>query len=150
MAEGLDFLIPSLLFMKGALIDNQRSSNKFAASGNRSALCLPGSFRRRGFQPDLLMPQEALLRRGRSCKCCISTSIVASCVYRIIAVYVSNCCNACFIIQKFVFAGINAGYGRKGESYHGDISFYSKDCRTEQREIYYSCICISEWRCDEE
>ena len=114
MAEGLDFLIPSLLFMKGALIDNQRSSNKFAASGNRSALRLPGSFRRRGFQPDLLMPQEALfargahsmqaamrralLRRGRSCKCCISTSIVASCVYRIIAVYVSNCCNACFII----------------------------------------------------
>ena len=49
MAEGLDFLIPSLLFMKGALIDNQRSSNKFAASGNRSALRLPGSFRRRGF-----------------------------------------------------------------------------------------------------
>ena len=38
MAEGLDFLIPSLLFMKGALIDNQRSYNKFAASGNRSAL----------------------------------------------------------------------------------------------------------------
>lgn len=66
MAEGLDFLIPSLLFMKGALIDNQRSSNKFAASGNRSALRLPGSFRRRGFQPDLLMPQGALLRRGRS------------------------------------------------------------------------------------
>ena len=47
MAEGLDFLIPSLLFMKGALIDNQRSSNKFAASGNRSELRLPGSFRRR-------------------------------------------------------------------------------------------------------
>ena len=45
---------------------NQRSSNKFAASGNRSALRLPGSFRRRGFQPDLLMPQGALLRRGRS------------------------------------------------------------------------------------
>ena len=46
MAEGLDFLIPSSLIMKGALIDNQRSSNKFAASGNRSALRLPGSFRR--------------------------------------------------------------------------------------------------------
>ena len=114
MAEGLDFLIPSLLFMKGALIDNQRSSNKFAASGNRSALRLPGSFRRRGFQPDLLMPQEALfareahsmqaamrralLRRGRSCKCCINTSIATSCVYRIIAVHASNRCNACFII----------------------------------------------------
>ncbi len=34
------------------------------ATGRR--LRLPGSFRRRGFQPDLLMPQEALLRRGRS------------------------------------------------------------------------------------
>ena len=55
MAEGLDFLIPSLLFMKDALIDNQRSFNKFAASGNRSALRLPGSFRRRGFQPDHFM-----------------------------------------------------------------------------------------------
>ena len=28
-------------------------------------------------------------------------------------------------------AEFNAGYGRKGESYHGDISFYSKDCRTQ-------------------
>ena len=96
MAEGLDFLIPSLLFMKGALIDNQRSSNKFAASGNRSALRLPGAFRRRGFQPDhfmeislcgwahspralradLLMPQEALLRRGRFCKYCICRKLM--------------------------------------------------------------------------
>ena len=79
MAEGLDFLIPSLLFMKGALIDNQRSSNKFAASGNRSALRLPGAFRRRGFQPDHfmeLMPQEALLRRGRFCKYCICRKLM--------------------------------------------------------------------------
>ena len=55
MAEGLDFLIPSLLFMKGALIDNQRSSNKFAARGTRSAVRVPGSVRRRGFQPDHFM-----------------------------------------------------------------------------------------------
>jgi len=55
MVEGVDFLITSLLFMKGALIDNQRLSNKFAVSGNRSALRLPGSFRRRGFQPDHFM-----------------------------------------------------------------------------------------------
>lgn len=72
MAEGLDFLIPSLLFMKGALIDNQRSSNKFAASGNRSALCLPGSFRRRGFQPDHFMETSlcgwAHSPRGTSCR----------------------------------------------------------------------------------
>lgn len=65
MVEGLDFLIPSLLFMKGALIDNQRSSNKFAASGNRSALCLPGSFRRRGFQPD----QVVYLDDSNLCSC---------------------------------------------------------------------------------
>ena len=65
MAEGLDFLIPSLLFMKGALIDNQRSSNKFAASGNRSALRLPGSFRRRGFQPD----QVVYLDDSNLCSC---------------------------------------------------------------------------------
>ena len=76
MAEGLDFLIPSLLFMKGALIDNQRSSNKFAASGNRSALRLPGSFRRRAFRADLLMSQEALLRRERSCKYCICRKLM--------------------------------------------------------------------------
>ena len=34
--------------------------------GTGLRLRLPGSFRRRGFQPDLLMPQGALLRRGRS------------------------------------------------------------------------------------
>ena len=33
--------------------------------------------------------------------------------------------------QKKMLSEINAGYGRKGESYHGDISFYSKDCRTQ-------------------
>ena len=55
MAEELDFLIPSSFFMKSALIDNQRSCNKFATSGNRSALRLPGSFRRRGFQTDHFM-----------------------------------------------------------------------------------------------
>ena len=69
MAEGLDFLIPSLLFMKGALIDNQRSSNKFAASGNRSALRLPGSFRRRVLRTDLQFGKgeqsSALMGGGR-------------------------------------------------------------------------------------
>ena len=30
-----------------------------------------------------------------------------------------------------VLSEINAGYGRKGESYHGDISLYSKDCRAQ-------------------
>ena len=51
---------------------NQRSSNKFAASGNRSALRLPGSFRRRGFQPDHFMETSlcgwAHSPRGTSCR----------------------------------------------------------------------------------
>lgn len=72
MAEGLDFLIPSSLFMKGALIDNQRLSNKFAASGNRSALRLSGSFRQRGFQPDHFMETSQCgwmhSPRGTSCR----------------------------------------------------------------------------------
>ena len=33
--------------------------------------------------------------------------------------------------QKKMLSEINAGYGRKGESYHGDISLYSKDCRAQ-------------------
>ena len=99
MPEGVEFPFPSLLFHEGRTYGQPevvRISLPQVATGLR--LRLPGSFRRRAFHADLLMPQEALLRRGRSCKCCISTSIVASCVYRIRAVYVSNCCNACFII----------------------------------------------------
>ena len=115
MAEGVGFPFPSLPLNEGRTYGQPEVvliSLPQVTTGLR--LRLPGSFRRRGFQPDLLMPQEALfargahsmqaamrralLRRGRSCKCCISTSIAASCVYRIIAVYVSNCCNACFII----------------------------------------------------
>ena len=122
MPEGVDFPFPSLLFHEGRTYGQPevvRISLPQMATGLR--LCLPGSFRRRAFHADLLMPQEALfargahsmqaamrkalLRRGRSCKCCISTSIVAPCVYRIITVQTSNRCNECFIILKFAFAG---------------------------------------------
>ena len=115
MAEGVGFPFPSLPLNEGRTYGQPEVvliSLPQVATGLR--LRLPGSFRRRAFHADLLMPQEALfargahsmqaamrralLRRGRSCKCCISTSIAAPCVYRIIAVYVSNCCNACFII----------------------------------------------------
>ena len=96
MVEGLGFLIPSLLFMKGALIDNQRSSNKFAASGNRSALRLPGSFRRRGFQPDLLMPQEALFARGaHSMQAAMRSALLRR----------GRSCKFSFLLLKFAFAG---------------------------------------------
>ena len=55
---------PFLVREKGALIDRQSLSCislPQVATGLR--LRLPGSFRRRGFQPDLLMPQEALFAR---------------------------------------------------------------------------------------
>ena len=65
MAEGMSFSFPSLLFHEGRTYGQPevvRISLPQVATGLR--LCLPGSFRRRGFQPDLLMPQEALFARG--------------------------------------------------------------------------------------
>ncbi len=67
MPEGVGFPFPSLLFHEGRTYGQPevvRISLPQVATGLRSRL--PGSFRRRGFQPDLLMPQEALLCRGRS------------------------------------------------------------------------------------
>ena len=92
MPEGVGFPFPSLLFYEGRTYGQPevvRISLPQVATGLR--LCLPGSFRRRGFaratsqadmlacpfddcrdnqqiyllvQPDLLMPQEALFARG--------------------------------------------------------------------------------------
>lgn len=67
MAEGMSFSFPSLLFHEGRTYGQPEVvpiSLPQVSTGLRSRL--PGSFRRRGFQPDLLMPQEALLRRGSS------------------------------------------------------------------------------------
>ena len=67
MPEGVGFPFPSLLFYEGRTYGQPevvRISLPQMATGLR--LRLPGSFRRRSFQPDLLMPQEALLCRGRS------------------------------------------------------------------------------------
>ena len=67
MAEGMSFSFPSLLFHEGRTYGQPEVvpiSLPQVSTGLRSRL--PGSFRRRGFQPDLLMPQGALLRRGRS------------------------------------------------------------------------------------
>ena len=67
MPEGVGFPFTSLLFYEGRTYGQPevvRISLPQMATGLR--LRLPGSFRRRGFQPDLLMPQEALLCRGRS------------------------------------------------------------------------------------
>ena len=67
MPEGVEFPFPSLLFNEGRTYGQPevvRISLPQVATGLRSRL--PGSFRRRAFHADLLMPQEALLRRGRS------------------------------------------------------------------------------------
>ena len=64
MAEGMSFSFPSLLFHEGRTYGQPEVvpiSLPQVATGLRSRL--PGSFRRRGFQPDLLMPQEALFAR---------------------------------------------------------------------------------------
>ena len=57
MPEGVDFPFPSLLFHEGRTYGQPQ-----VATGLR--LRLPGSFRRRAFHADLLMPQEALFARG--------------------------------------------------------------------------------------
>ena len=65
MAEGMSFSFPSLLFHEGRTYGQPevvRISLPQLATGLR--LCLPGSFRRRAFHADLLMPQEALFARG--------------------------------------------------------------------------------------
>ena len=67
MPEGVGFPFPSLFFYEGRTYGQPevvRISLPQVATGLR--LRLPGSFRRRAFHADLLMPQGALLRRGRS------------------------------------------------------------------------------------
>ena len=67
MAEGVGFPFPSLLLNEGRTYGQPEVvliSLPQVATGLR--LRLPGSFRRRAFHADLLMPQGALLRRGRS------------------------------------------------------------------------------------
>ena len=61
MPEGVEFPFPSLLFHEGRTYGQPEVvliSLPQVATGLRSRL--PGSFRRRGFQPDLLMPQAAV------------------------------------------------------------------------------------------
>ena len=107
MAEGVVFPFPSLPLNEGRTYGQPEVvliSLPQVATGLR--LRLPGSFRRRGFQPDLLMPQGALLRRGRSGNTAFSKteSNVAG-----------NLCRMC----------------RKGESRHGDFSLHNQNSRTK-------------------
>ena len=86
-------------------IDNQGASNKFAASGNRSVLRLPSSFRRRGFQPDHFMETSlcgwAHSPRGISCR-----PVHAA----------GDTLTQRTFLQILYLQEINAGYGRKGKA----------------------------------
>ena len=65
MPEGVEFSFPSLLFHEGRTYGQPEVvliSLPQVATGLR--LRLPGSFRRRAFHADLLMPQGALFARG--------------------------------------------------------------------------------------
>ena len=132
MAEGMSFSFPSLLFHEGRTYGQPEVvpiSLPQVATGLRSRLL--GSFRRRGFQPDLLMPQEALfaraahsmqaamrralLRRGRSGN----------------AAFPKTESNAAFPKTESNVAGNLCRMCRKEESRHGDFSLHSQNSRTK-------------------
>ena len=123
MPEGVEFPFPSLLFHEGRTYGQPEVvliSLPQVATGLR--LCLPGSFRRRAFHADLLMPQEALFARGaHSMQAVMHRALLRR----------GRSGRYHFLLGKRYPPEIKAGYGRKGESYHGDISLYSKDCRAQ-------------------
>ena len=141
MPEEVEFPFPSLLFHEGRTYGQPevvRISLPQMATGLR--LCLPGSFRRRAFHADLLMPQEALFARGaHSMQAVMHRALLRR----------GRSGRYHFLLGKRYLPEIKAGYGRKGKTDHGDFSLYSKDCWTQQREIHHISICLSQWRCDE-
>ena len=142
MPEGIEFPFPSLLFHEGRTYGQPevvRISLPQVATGLR--LRLPGSFRRRAFHADLLMPQEALFARGaHSMQAVMHRALLRR----------GRSGRYHFSYWKCYLPEINAGYGRKGETDHGDLSLYGKDCWAQQREIHHISVCLSQWRCDEE
>ena len=116
---GMSFHSLHCFFMKGALMDNQRSfpiSLPQVATGLRSRL--PGSFRRRGFQPDLLMPQEALFARGAHS---MQTAMRRALLRR------GRSGNAAFSKIESNVAGNLCRMCRKEESRHGDFSLHNQN-----------------------
>ena len=123
MPEGVGFPFPSLYLNEGRTYGQPevvRISLPQVATGLR--LRLPGSFRRRAFHADLLMPQEALFARGaHSMQAVMHRALLRR----------GRSYSLLLRKQMKVLPEINARYGRKEELDDGDISFYSKDCRTE-------------------
>ena len=132
MPEGVGFPFPSLFFYEGRIYGQPevvRISLPQVATGLR--LRLPGS---------LLMPQEALFARGaHSMQAVMHRALLRR----------GRSGRYHFLLGKRYLPEIKAGYGRKGETDHGNFSLYSKDCWTQQRKIHHIGICLSQWRCDE-
>ena len=141
MAEGVGFPFPSLPLNEGRTYGQPEVvliSLPQVATGLRSRL--PGSFRRRAFHVDLLMPQEALFARGaHSLQAVMHRALLCR----------GRSGRYLFLLGKRYLPEIKAGYGRMGETEHGDFSLYSKDCWTQQRKIHHIGVCLSQWRCDE-
>ena len=123
MPEGVGFPFPSLFFYEGRIYGQPevvRISLPQVATGLRSHL--PGSFRRRAFHADLLMPQEALFARGaHSMQAVMHRALLCR----------GRSGRYLFLLGKRYLPEIKAGYGRKEETEHGNFSLYSKDCWTQ-------------------
>ena len=106
MPEGVEFPFPSLLFYEGRTYGQPEVvpiSLPQVATGLRSRL--PGSFRRRGFQPDLLMPQEALFaREAHSMQAAMRRALLRR----------GSSGNAAFSKTESNVAGIYAGCAERG------------------------------------
>ena len=141
MADGVGFPFPSLLLNEERTYVQPEVvliSLPQVATGLR--LRLPGSFRRRGFQPDLLMPQEALFARGaHSMQAVMHRALLRR----------GRSGRYHSLLREMLPAGNQCRIRQKGGTNHGDLSLYGKDCWTQQREIHHISVCLSQWRCNE-
>ena len=117
MAEGMRFSFPSLLFHEGRTYGQPEVvpiSLPQVATGLRS--------RRRGFQPDLLMPQEALFaREAHSMQAAMRRALLRR----------GRSGNTAFSKTESNVAGNLCRMCRKEESRHGDFSLHSQNSRTK-------------------
>ena len=123
MAEGVVFPFPSLPLNEGRTYGQPEVvliSLPQVATGLR--LRLPGSFRRRAFHADLLMPQEALFARGaHSMQAVMHRALLRR----------GRSGRYHFLFGKTLPAGNQSWIRQKGgETDHGNFSLYSKDCWT--------------------
>ena len=115
MADGMSFSFPSLLFHEGRTYGQPEVvpiSLPQVSTGLRS----------RGFQPDLLMPQEALFARGaHSMQAAMRRALLRR----------GRSGNAAFSKIESNVAGNLYRMCRKEESRYGDFSLHNQNSRTK-------------------